>query len=367
VNQRVNQLIQLMENENFHALALNPGPSLSYLSGLHFHLSERPTILLILPGKKPSLILPKLELRKVESSGVDYQLFSYSDNPQTWSGAFRAAIQSLGLSHARIGIEPTQIRFLELNFLQQAAPEACFLPADHLIGKLRLQKDEHELKQMHIAVSICQAGLKATLPFLRVGISEKEIASELTYQLLKAGSEPNLGFYPIVASGPNSAVGHHFPSDRKIQAGDLLVIDWGASFAGYIADLTRTFAFGKVDPQWIRIAQVVLQANLAARNAVKPGVKAGIVDQTARQVIEAAGYGSNFVHRTGHGIGLEVHEPPYIFSENELILEPGMTFTIEPGIYLTGMGGVRIEDNVAVTPGGYNCLSDLPRDLVIID
>jgi Xaa-Pro dipeptidase len=147
----------------------------------------------------------------------------------------------------------------------------------------------------------------------------------------------------------------------------LLIIDWGASFAGYISDLTRTFAIGKVEAEYELIARIVGSANQAGRSAIRPGVMAGEVDQITRSVINEAGYGEYFTHRTGHGIGMEGHEAPYLYQENKLPLAAGMTFTIEPGIYLPGRGGVRIEDNMVVTEDGGESLSDLPRELISLE
>jgi len=191
-----------------------------------------------------------------------------------------------------------------------------------------------------------------------------EIAAELTLQLLRGGSDTEFPFSPIVSGGPNSANPHASPSARKLQNGDLLVIDWGATVGGYASDLTRTFAIGDVEQEYEHIARIVFNSNAAGRQKAGPGVTASQVDQAARCVIEQAGYGVFFTHRTGHGLGLEAHEPPYIRAGNELVLQPGMTFTIEPGIYLPGRNGVRIEDNVCITSSGAECLSNLPRELI---
>jgi Xaa-Pro dipeptidase len=151
-----------------------------------------------------------------------------------------------------------------------------------------------------------------------------------------------------------------------LTAGDLLVVDWGASYRGYVSDLTRTFAIGEVEPEYRQIARIVAEANAAGRAASRAGIAAGAVDRAARDVIERAGYGEYFTHRVGHGIGLEGHEPPYMFGENTLVLAEGMAFTVEPGIYLPERGGVRIEDNVVITAEGAETLSDLPRELLTL-
>jgi Xaa-Pro dipeptidase len=183
---------------------------------------------------------------------------------------------------------------------------------------------------------------------------------------LRQGSEPNLPFFPIVASGPNSANPHATPTDRKFAAGDLLVIDWGATHKGYLSDITRTFAIGEVTNELIHIYDTVARANEAGRKTAGPGATAESVDAAARQVISGAGYAKFFTHRTGHGLGMESHERPYIRAGNNLPLAPGMTFTVEPGIYLPGRNGVRIEDDLVITEDGAQSLTNFPRQLQIL-
>jgi Xaa-Pro dipeptidase len=219
---------------------------------------------------------------------------------------------------------------------------------------------------MRKAVKIAQDALKATLPQIKIGMTEREVASELVMQLLKHGSDSELPFAPIVSAGPNAANPHASPSERKLQGGDLLVVDWGAAYGGYISDLTRTFAVGEVDDECMKIHKIVQESNAAGRAAGKPGVPCASVDKAARDVIEAAGYGKYFTHRTGHGIGMEGHEEPYMRGDNMQLLEPGMAFTVEPGIYLTNRNGVRIEDNVVVTETGADVLSDMPREIQVV-
>jgi Xaa-Pro dipeptidase len=189
----------------------------------------------------------------------------------------------------------------------------------------------------------------------------------LVIQLLQHGSSSHFPFAPIVSGGPNSANPHATPSDRALAPGDLLVIDWGANVDGYFSDITRTFAIGDVDSELVRIAQLVIDANASGRTAARAGIPAAQVDEAARNIIAEAGYGEYFTHRTGHGLGLEVHEEPYIRSDNQQLLEVGMTFTIEPGIYLPGRGGVRFEDNIVVTPNGIESLTNLPRELITLE
>ena len=357
------KLNSVLSDAGLDGLILNPGPSLVYLTGLHFHLSERPVITIFQPSKPPIITLPELELEKLKQLSFEIQAFPYGEDPSTWVKVVKSAITAAKLKISRIGVEPRQLRYLEFQLLSQAAPRVELIAAEMILAKLRMYKDEIELSAMRRAVQIAQSALTSTLPQAKIGITELELASELTLQLFRAGCDPEVPFAPIVSGGPNSANPHATPSGRKLEMGDLLVIDWGASHQGYFSDITRTFSIGKMESELEKIGKIVLEANQAGRNAAKPSVAIEVVDQAARRVIDKAGYGQYFTHRTGHGLGMEAHEMPYIRAGNQQLLEPGMTFTIEPGIYLPGRNGVRIEDNVVITPSGIECLTSLPREV----
>ena len=363
---RLDKLNASLSTGELDSVILNPGPTLSYLTGLNFHLMERPVVLFFAKDQTPALVMPELELQKVADLPYKLQVFPYSENPAEWDAAFRKAAQALGLDGKRIGVEPRQLRLLEFRHVKNAAPEADFPDASEALAQLRLRKDRTEVEAMRRAVQIAQSALEATIPHIKIGMTEKELSAELVIQLFRHGSESEMPFAPIVSSGPNSANPHASPSDRKLQAGDLLVVDWGAAHDGYISDLTRTFAVGKVDMEYEKIHKIVQEANAAGRAAAKPGIPCADVDKAARDVIEKSGYGKNFTHRTGHGIGMEGHEEPYMRGDNMQLLEPGMAFTVEPGIYLAGRNGVRIEDNVVITESGADVLSDMPREMRVV-
>jgi Xaa-Pro dipeptidase len=327
---------------------------------------ERPVLMLFAPGRDPALVLPELEMLKVQQLPYPVQPFPYGEDPSGWDEAFRQAVRALQLDGRRIGVEPRALRLLEFRYLQAAAPKADFPDAAEALASLRLYKEAGEIDKMRRAVLIAQDALKTTLPLIKIGMNEQELAGELTVQLLRHGSQPELPFAPIVSSGPNGANPHASPSARKVQPGDLLVVDWGAACEGYISDLTRTFAVGEVEPEFQKIHAIVAQANAAGRAAAGPGIACAAVDKAARGVIEAAGYGPYFTHRTGHGIGMEGHEEPYMRADNLRLLAPGMAFTVEPGIYLPERGGVRIEDNVVITETGAEVLSDMEREIRVI-
>ena len=363
---RFDKLNASLRNSELDAVILNPGPTLTYLSGLHFHLMERPVVLLFAKDQDPAIILPELELQKVTSLPYQLQVFSYPENPAEWDHAFRKAVQALGVDGKRIGVEPRQLRLLEFRHVKNGAPESDYPDASEVLSGLRLKKDKAEVEAMRKAVKIAQDALEATVPLIKIGMTEKELSSELVTQLLKHGSEPEMPFSPIVSAGPNSANPHASPTERKLGVGDLLVVDWGATFDGYISDLTRTFAVGEVDEEYLKIHKIVQDANAAGRAAAKPGVPCANVDIAAREAIEKSGYGKYFTHRTGHGIGMEGHEEPYMRGDNMQRLEPGMAFTVEPGIYLPNRNGVRIEDNAVITETGADVLSDMPRGIRVV-
>jgi Xaa-Pro dipeptidase len=360
---RLEQLTQQVLAHGLDGIALVPGPNMLYLSGIHAHVSERPIVLFIPADDEPAIIIPTLEASKAQAAGVaEDRIFAWSDD-EGYTGAFQHACAHLELSDYLLGVEALYMRVLELELLHRYAPGLTTAHVEPIMATLRTVKDATELQAMDEAVAVAERAMQKLLPKIKIGQTEKQIAIMLSQEMVEAGAEA-LAFSPIVSAGPNGASPHAVPTDRPIQAGDLLVIDWGAVVDEYPSDITRTFAVGKVDAELERICQVVKEANEAGRMAARPGATGRDVDRAARRVIEQAGYGPHFFHRTGHGLGLEVHEPPYIIEGNTVPLNVGNTFTIEPGIYLAGRGGVRIEDNVVITPRGQRTLTSLPRELI---
>ncbi len=364
--ERIDMLRTQIEIYGFDGAVMIPGPTLFYLTGQSFHLMERPVVLIVPREKTPVVILPEMESDRLEAAGTALNVFSYGEDDASRSAAFEQATAMIGFDQRLIAIEPLIFRYLEFDLLSSSAPRWEFQSGVELFTALREKKGPSEIEAMRKAVDIAETALIAALPLIKIGMSEHDLAAELVVQLLRAGSEPELPFQPIVASGPNSALPHSTPTERMLAPGDVLILDWGARSNGYISDITRTFAVGDVDPELNLIHQIVLEANAAGRAAARPGATCHAVDQAARQVIQEAGYGEYFIHRTGHGIGLEAHEPPNIRSGEMYALEPGMTFTIEPGIYMLGSAGVRIEDNLLITNDGQETLTSLDRTLDVV-
>lgn len=363
---RLQRLKAALAAASLDCVAAIAGPNLYYLTGLSFHLSERPTVGFFPRAGDPVIVAGNLEESKIKSKApYPVRAFYYTDAAGP-AAAFREAATALKLNQARLGVESRRMRVMELRFIESAFGDIVIQPAEETFARLRMIKDALEIDLMRQATVIAERALAATLPQIRAGVTEREIAAELVVQMLRAGSDAELPFSPIVASGPNAALPHATITDRALQPGDLLTLDWGAGTGGYFSDLTRTFAIGEVDPELKKIYELVKNANAAGKAAARPGMTCASVDAAARKVITEGGYGEFFVHRVGHGLGLEDHEDPSMHGQNELALETGMTFTVEPGIYLPAKGGVRIEDDVVVTADGCESLSTYPRELEVI-
>ncbi len=360
---RLEQLSELLKLYKLDYLALVPGANLTYFTGLTMGLSERPTVAFFPAEGRPIFVLPGLEAphaKEVLPFSTDF--YPYTDE-EGHEAAFLRAGKDLKLSGKTVGVEYLRMRILELRRIEHIGPDCRIQAAEFLLPELRMIKDETELAHMREAVRITEAALQATIDQVKPGHTELEIENILHTHMQRAGAQ-GMSFGSIVVSGPRTASPHTSASERVVEPGDLLLFDCGARYRGYPADITRTFAVGKLDAELAAVYEVVKAANAAGRRFAGPGKKAEDVDRAARQVIEQAGYGQYFIHRTGHGLGLEVHEPPYIVAGNEIALRPGMTFTIEPGIYLPGKGGVRIEDDVVITETGCDSLTTFARDLI---
>jgi Xaa-Pro dipeptidase len=356
--ERLQRAQQGLQTQQIDWLALVPGPNLLYLTGIHAHLSERPLVYFLPAEGEPAIIIPLLEASKAEAVGIPpHRIFAWRDETG-YGEAFAQAQAALGWAGKRVAVEKLYLRVLELEALQLVP--FSLTHADPLLNGLRRQKDPSELAAMRRAVQVAEEAFLRLVPQIKIGQTEKQIAALLNQEMLNGGAD-GLAFPTIVAGGPNAALPHAVPTDRPIAAGDLLIIDWGAIVNDYPSDLTRTLAVGAEAAQWRPLYEVVRAANEAGKGVVAPGVACRVVDGAARQVIAAAGYGEYFIHRTGHGLGLEVHEAPSLMAGNEEPLVAGMVFTVEPGVYLPGQVGVRIEDDVLVTAVGHDSLTTLSR------
>lgn len=266
---------------------------------------------------------------------------------------------------ARLGLESHAVSWDRARRLTERVTPAELVPAPHLVETLRQTKDADELEILRQACAITVGAFQALCGWLTRGLTEVEVARRLDADLAERGAQ-GPAFDTIVAAGPNGARPHHRPTARRLEAGDLVTVDFGALVDGYHADMTRTVALGEPAGQLGEVHRVVHDAQRAGVRTVGPEVEAGDVDSACRELISAAGYGDAFVHGTGHGLGLEIHEDPILRRGADARLTLGMTVTVEPGIYLPGTGGVRIEDVVAVTASGPEVLTEAPREPLVL-
>lgn len=263
-----------------------------------------------------------------------------------------------------LGCEGNFLTWQQVAILQREAEGVEVRPVAGMVEGLRLVKSEEEIACLSRAVALAEQGFRAALGLLRPGISEAEMALQLELCIRRAGAD-RVPFEIIVASGPRAAWPHARPSDRRVEPGDLVIVDFGAVYRGYCADLTRTLVVGEPRPEQEELYALVWRAQRAGMEVLRPGVEARAVDRAVRETIAAAGYGECFGHSTGHGLGLAVHEEPRLAETEEAVLAAGMVVTVEPGVYLPGRGGVRIEDPVVVTADGCRALSRLPGERLI--
>lgn len=344
------------------AVALVPGANLVYFTGLHYHLSERP-ILVFITAEGLIVLVPQLELGKLQQrADLPAQPFVWTDS-EGYEQTLRDMIEQSPLSRYKVGVDGQTMRVFEWLALDSAGLDTK--KATNVAQKLlqiRAIKTPIEVASIQNAIQLSETALERTIAQARPGMTERQIAQILADELNAAGSE-GFAFHPLVLTGEKSALPHGNTGDRTLQADEFLLIDFGGMKGGYPADITRTFCLGTPSDEMRAIYDAVYRANAAAREAARPGVTCGDVDRAARQVIEEAGYGEYFTHRTGHGLGLEVHELPQIANGVDEVLAPGMVFTIEPGIYIPSIGGVRIEDNILITADGAQSLTQYPRQL----
>ncbi|WP_244273968.1 M24 family metallopeptidase [Geodermatophilus obscurus] len=349
-------------------VVLTPGSDLRYLCGYDAHAMERLTALAVPRSGEPLLVVPRLEAPMVDASpagALGLELLAWDETDDAFALLAREVTARLGTAPTRVAVGARTWAEHALG-VHRALPGSALELATPVLDRLRMVKTPAEVEELAAAGAAIDRVHARMGEWLRVGRTEAEVGADIAAAILAEG---HVGVdFTIVGSGPNGASPHHELSDRVVQAGDLVVVDIGGETAtGYRSDCTRTYVVGGEPGAEVTEWYAVLQdAQEAAVAAVRPGVTAEQVDAVARDRITAAGWGEHFIHRTGHGIGLDTHEAPYIVAGNDLPLEAGMAFSVEPGIYLAGRVGARIEDIVVCTDEGVRVLNQGPRGLVVL-
>jgi Xaa-Pro aminopeptidase len=354
---RIRRLEQLMRDRGVDVMVLSVGADLPYLTGYEAMESERLTALVAGPDASPTLFVPELEAPRVAPGPFDIRVWGELEDPVE-------LVASSLTNPARVAVGDHMWSVFLIRLMERWTG-ASWLPASAITSELRIRKDPGEIERLRQAahgVDRVMARIPGEVRFS--GRTETDVARDLALLTVEEGHDT--AEFTIVASGPNGASPHHHPTDRVIEIGDLVVCDYGGRWDGYFSDSTRTFVVGEASPEQKEVHEVVLAANEAGRARITPGVACQEIDRAARSVITEAGFGDHFIHRTGHGIGLEVHEHPYMVEGNETLLEPGMSFSVEPGVYLAGRLGVRIEDIVVCTDRGVDTLNEADRSLISV-
>ncbi|NHC14339.1 M24 family metallopeptidase [Motilibacter deserti] len=345
------------------ALLVTPGPDLRYLTGYDAVTLERLTCLVVRAYDEPLVVVPQLEraaalASPIGSLGLGVATWQETDDPY-------AIVAATVPGANRVAVDDRMWAVKALEF-RRALPNAEQEAAGVVLRELRMRKDAPEVAALRAAGAAIDRVHARVGEWLRAGRTEREVARDIVDAILAEGHVR--ADFAIVASGPNGASPHHEVSDRVISPGDPVVVDIGGTTEeGYCSDSTRTYAVGEPPADFLAYYGALQAAQEAACAAASPGMPCEEVDRAAREVLEEAGWGEKFIHRTGHGIGLETHEDPYIVAGNLQLLEPGMAFSVEPGVYVEGRHGARIEDIVVCTADGAERLNARPRDLVVLD
>ena len=362
-NSRICRLSKLMKEKGVKALILSPSMNMLYSTGFNTFPGERLLVSIFDESGELIFIVPRLYENEVRENASCERIISWDDS-QDPKDILAALCSEKGYAGSTVAIEDT-MWFNAFEKIHQTFEQARYVKASEIIGEMRKYKTPGEAEKMRRSSQLADMALAETIPKIRSGMMESEIRDLLEAEMKHLGIA-NPSFESIVGSGPNSAMPHYTAGDRVVNTGDSIVIDFGGIYQGYCSDMTRTVILGKASKEYKEVYETVKEAQKRAIEAVGPGVKASEVDSAARSYIAEKGYGDYFIHRTGHGIGMEVHEEPYISDISSTVLQPGMVFSIEPGIYLPGRFGVRIEDLVMVTETGVEVLNKFTKELIEI-
>lgn len=360
---RLGRLIDAMEAGDIDTAAIVPGANFYFLTGVHFHLMERPTVLFVKPDGTKYAVIPVLERARWQAMAPDVETVFWQDS-DGYDDAFRQLADRI--APKRIGVEGQRMRVFEYDAIRRAFGDGAVFDAQAAVARMRLHKDAAEIEAMRKAIAISEKALAETLATVRAGQSEAEIRQTLVMAMLEHGAD-GPAFEPIVLAGAAAADPHGTPQmDRLLKPGDALLIDYGAAWGGYAADITRTMFVEHVSPEHADIYEAVRSANQVGRDTAAAGVTLDALDRAVATRMRDAGFGDLIVHKTGHGLGLDVHEAPQVMVGNMGQLEPGMVITIEPGLYRDGDIGVRIEDDVLITAEGAMSLTCYERGLTLV-
>lgn len=360
---KLHELQNYLRENSLDAAFITTPDNVFYFSGFESDPHERLLGVMVFKEAEPFLICPKMEMPDAVAAGWKYEVVGHEDTQNAWDVVAKT-VAARHLDFTSLAIEKSHLTVERYEAIQERYAELKFAGIDELVNALRIRKGEEELVKLRKAAELADYAIQVGCDAIAEGKTEMEILNEIESAIKAKGYA--MSFDTMVLAGEKAASPHGTPGDRKVQKGDLILFDLGVIYDGYCSDITRTVAFGQPGEEQMAIYNAVRKANEDAIAGVKPGVRAMDLDKIARDVITEAGYGEYFTHRLGHGLGISVHEFPSINGSNEITLNPGTVFTIEPGIYKTNVAGVRIEDDVVVTNDGVEVLTKFTKELVIL-
>ncbi|MBM6617471.1 M24 family metallopeptidase [Bacillus suaedaesalsae] len=363
-NQRIQQFISWMKAKNISAGFITSKANIFYLTKFYTDPHERLVSLLVFQDEAPILVAPNMEREQILACGWDNEIIGYSDTDNPWE-FIKKAVEKRGISVQTLAIEKEHMIYQRAEKINEIFTHPTFISAEEKLHELRMIKESEEISILREAAKLADYGVEVGVNSIKEGKTELEVLATIEFELKKKGIR-EMSFSTMVLTGEKTAAPHGKPGLETIKNGDFVLFDLGVVLEGYCSDITRTVALGNVNDKQREIYETVLKAELDALNICKPGLEIGTIDKTARSIITNKGYGDYFTHRIGHGLGIDVHEFPSMTSTNTNTLKAGMTFTIEPGIYVPKVGGVRIEDDVLITENGFEALTKYPKELQIL-
>ncbi|MCF2648689.1 MULTISPECIES: M24 family metallopeptidase [Bacillaceae] len=365
MEQKLESLAHWMKQEEIDFTFLTSTDNIFYFSGFYSDPHERLLALILFPEKDPILVCPSMEKNDAKNAGWNHDIIGYSDTDNPWE-TIQTMVEARTSSRNKVALEMDHMNVARYHALQTSFPTIqSYVSAEEKINTLRMIKTADELAKIKEACKWADYAIEVGCNEIEEGKSEMEILASIEYELKKKGIG-KMSFSTMVLTGINGASPHGNPGETQIKKGDLVLFDLGVVVDGYCSDITRTVAYGDISEKQKDIYDTVLKAQLAAIEVSKAGVSCATIDQVARNTIRNAGYGEFFPHRLGHGLGISVHEFPSLTETNPLLLQEGMVYTIEPGIYVPNVAGVRIEDDVYVTKEGVEILTKFPKELQVI-
>ena len=364
MNDRLKNLSNWLAELDTEVAFLTSPDNVFYLSGFLSDPHERLLGIAVFQEAEPFLICPGMEIAEAKNAGWPYEIIGYSDTENPWELVQQKMVSRVADIH-KVAIEKEHMTVERYEQLKMIFSDIQMISVESKLRQLRLKKDPSELKSIQEACALADYAVEAGIAEISEGKTEMKVLAAIEYALKKKGVL-EMSFSTMVLTGVNAASPHGTPGNTKIKKGDLVLFDLGVVVDGYCSDITRTVAYHDITTEQERIYQTVLTAQVEALKAIRPGVSCSEIDLTARNIIASSGYGEFFPHRLGHGLGISVHEYPSLTETNPLPLEEGMVFTVEPGIYVPKIAGVRIEDDVIVTSSGSQVLTKFPKELQII-